>query len=230
MIFKKGMSLIITIVNAGFSQMVVEASKKIGAEGATILSGRGIGKHETTSVLGVQIQPEKEVVLILVRKSFRKDVMKSIVRECDQKTESRALTFCLPVDEIASISHLFKNGTFKKLDEEKLKQEEKCDAEEKEKQTEEVKKEQTEEPKIETKTQEEKTQKPEQKVEEKQDEKVEKKTATKVKKIATKTNNTKAKKAKETKADEKPKKQTKKVVEKTTKSVSKEPKKTKKAN
>lgn len=114
MIFKKGMSLIITIVNSGFSQQVVDASKKAGAEGATILSGRGTSRNETTSVLGVQIQPEKEMVMILVRKSFRKDIMKQIVRACDLTVEGKGLVFCLPVDEVAGVNHMFKNGVFKR--------------------------------------------------------------------------------------------------------------------
>lgn len=106
--FKEQMCLIVTIVATGFATDVVEASKNAGADGATILSGRGTSIHENTKIMGVQIQPEKDVVFSLVKKSIRKKVMKEIVRVCNLNTSGKGITFCLPVDEIAGAPHLFK--------------------------------------------------------------------------------------------------------------------------
>lgn len=58
--------LIVTIVNKGFAQEVVEASKKAGAEGGTILQGRGTGIHEKAKLFNIVIEPEKEVILTLI--------------------------------------------------------------------------------------------------------------------------------------------------------------------
>jgi len=58
--------LIVVIVNKGEAFDVVEASKSMGAEGGTIILGRGTGIHENLKILGVPIEPEKEIVLILV--------------------------------------------------------------------------------------------------------------------------------------------------------------------
>lgn len=106
MIFKQGMSLIVTIVQDGFSAKVLEVSKAVGAEGATVLKGRGVGIHESNSIMGIDIQPGKEIVFILVRKSHRKNIMKEIVRACNLATEGKGMTFCLPVDEVAGANHL----------------------------------------------------------------------------------------------------------------------------
>ncbi len=108
MIFKKEMSLIITVVENGFSTKVIDASKLAGADGATVLQGRGTGIHENSTFMGVGIQPGKDIVLTLVQKSQRKNVMKEIVRACNLSTEGKGLTFCVPVDELAGVNHLLK--------------------------------------------------------------------------------------------------------------------------
>lgn len=52
--------LIVTIVNKGDSWDVVEASKKAGAEGGTIISGRGTGIHENLKILGIPIERKRK--------------------------------------------------------------------------------------------------------------------------------------------------------------------------
>lgn len=122
--FKEAMCLIVTIVAPGFSTDVVMASKNAGADGATILSGRGQSIHENTVLLGVPIQPEKEMVLTLVKKSLRTAVMKEIVKVCNLNTEGKGITFSLPVDEISGAPHLFKK--YQKQKEKEKKEEEKA--------------------------------------------------------------------------------------------------------
>jgi len=106
MFIKQDFGLIITIVNKGFSDPVITAAKNAGAEGATIVSARGMGTHEDEKVLGVAIQPEKELVLILVRRTIRKKVMRDICNACGLNDEGRGMTFSLPVDEVGGIAHL----------------------------------------------------------------------------------------------------------------------------
>ena len=125
MIFKQGMSLIITIVDTGFSANVIDASKKAGADGATIIHARGTSIRESKTFMGVEIQPDKEIVFTLVKKSQRRNIMREIGRECNLQTEGKGISFALPVDEIAGAPHLFKKGNnlFNKqsLKDEKLK-------------------------------------------------------------------------------------------------------------
>lgn len=106
MFIKDNFNLVIAIVSKGFSDQVITASKQAGAEGATIINARGSGVHERDTFLGVAIQPEKEVVMILIRKAIRKKVMREIVKNCSLNDEGRGVVFSLPVDEIGGISHL----------------------------------------------------------------------------------------------------------------------------
>ena len=172
--FKEAMCLIVTIVSPGFSIDVINASKSAGADGATILSGRGTSIHENTVLLGVPIQPEKEMVLILVKKSLRKTVMREIVKTCNLNTEGKGITFALPVDEISGAPHLFKR--YKREQEKKRKEELKATKAKEEKEKKEQKK-QTERSKQEKPIKETKETKPEEKKEDKKPEKIETKKA-----------------------------------------------------
>jgi nitrogen regulatory protein P-II 1 len=58
--------LIVTIVRKGWGEAILEATMAAGAHGGTIIPARGIGKNEQQRVFGIQIEPEKEVVLTLV--------------------------------------------------------------------------------------------------------------------------------------------------------------------
>lgn len=101
--------LIITIVNKGFSDYVVGAAREAGATGATILNGRGTSIHETDKFLGVSIQPEKELVLVLVKKSDRNKIMTEICAKANLNQSEKGLCFSLPVSNLKGITHLLNN-------------------------------------------------------------------------------------------------------------------------
>ncbi|NLP26990.1 MAG: P-II family nitrogen regulator [Clostridiales bacterium] len=56
---------ILTVVDKGNAELVIDAANKAGARGGTIINARGAGTHETTRVFSMDIEPEKEIVLIL---------------------------------------------------------------------------------------------------------------------------------------------------------------------
>lgn len=97
--------LIITVVNRGFADSAVEAAKKAGAQGGTIFYARGTGIHEVEKFFGITIQPEKEVVLNLVKHQLTKQIMHAIVDEAGLGTPGRGLSFALPVEDVVGILH-----------------------------------------------------------------------------------------------------------------------------
>lgn len=98
--------LIITIVNKGDSQKVVESSKKAGADGGTLLFGRGTGIHEHAKLFGITIEPEKEVVLTLVKRDMCERVLDAIVSEADLNKPGKGIAFILEVERVVGINHL----------------------------------------------------------------------------------------------------------------------------
>jgi nitrogen regulatory protein PII len=98
--------LIITIVNKGNCKKVVEASKKAGADGGTLLFGRGTGIHEHAKLFGITIEPEKEVVLTLIRRDICEKVLDAIVSEADLNKPGKGIAFVLEVERVVGINHL----------------------------------------------------------------------------------------------------------------------------
>ena len=111
---KNEFELIITIVNKGFADFVIDASRDAGATGGTILNGRGTGVHENESFLGVNIQPEKEIVVTLVKKENKKTIMQEICDRTKLQEHGKGICFSMPVNKVAGIT-MFKDDEFKKV-------------------------------------------------------------------------------------------------------------------
>jgi len=60
------LKIITCIVERGSAETVVDAAKKAGAKAATIFFARGTGIREKLGLLGIAIQPEKEIIEIAV--------------------------------------------------------------------------------------------------------------------------------------------------------------------
>lgn len=97
--------LIVTIVNKGRAEKVMEAAKKAGAEGGTILHGRGSGVHEKAKLFGIIIEPEKEIILTLVPSDISQTVLDNILKEVDLNKPNKGIAFVLSVDKVAGINH-----------------------------------------------------------------------------------------------------------------------------
>lgn len=97
---KKEYHLIVTIITEGFSEEVMNAAKKAGAGGGTLIRGRSLYQQkDKKEFLGFSIEPEKDVVLIVVDKNKKNDVMNSIIEETGLKTKGGGMTFSLPISD-----------------------------------------------------------------------------------------------------------------------------------
>lgn len=96
--------LIVTIVRKGWGSTVLEASVKAGARGGTVLFGRGVGVHEKEKIFGVSIEPEKEVVLTMVRAAQVDTILGEIVRAAELDAPGHGMAFVLPVHGIVGVA------------------------------------------------------------------------------------------------------------------------------
>lgn len=90
--------LLVCIVNAGFSQNVMEAARAAGARGGTIIRGRGSANPEAEEFFNISIQPDKEVVLILVTSEMKDAVMTAVFKNSGLSTDGQGIAFSLPVE------------------------------------------------------------------------------------------------------------------------------------
>ena len=98
--------LILTIVNRGCSEEVMEAARPAGAKGGTVIYARRVGYEDVQNMLGFTLQPEKEIVAILVPKEQKLPVMQAINKAAGLKTDCRGVLFSVPVDDIMGLQEL----------------------------------------------------------------------------------------------------------------------------
>ena len=97
MAYEVDLQLVVCIVNSGFSEGVMEAAREAGAKGGTIIQGHGTANQISEQLLQIAIEPEKEIVLIVVPSKIKDDVMFSINKKYNLSTQSKGITFSLPV-------------------------------------------------------------------------------------------------------------------------------------
>lgn len=96
--------MVLCIVNTGYSPIVMEAAKEAGARGGTILHGRGTANREAEKLFQIVVQPDKEIVMIIVRNEIRDEVLKAINAKAGLETAGQGIAFSLPVDRAVGIS------------------------------------------------------------------------------------------------------------------------------
>lgn len=89
---------IFCIVNSGYSEAVMDAAKKFGASGGTVLSARGTANKDAESFFGISIQPEKELVMIVVTTALKDKILGALYDEVGLNSPGQGIAFSLPVD------------------------------------------------------------------------------------------------------------------------------------
>lgn len=97
--------LIVVVVERGRASGIMEAARGVGAEGGTILHGRGTGIHEHSTFLGIPIEPEKEILMILAETSITERVLDAVVTAGALNEPGRGIAFVLDVSRVAGICH-----------------------------------------------------------------------------------------------------------------------------
>ena len=100
----KEFEVILSIVNKGFADRAMDAARAAGAKGGTILHGRGTAAPDAEKLFGITIQPEKEIVMILVSGKIRDAVLKALYDAVGTATEARGIAFTLPVEKTVGLS------------------------------------------------------------------------------------------------------------------------------
>lgn len=98
--------LIVVILNEGYADQVMEAARSADATGGTILHAKGTGGEHAEKFFGVSLAEEKDMIYILAPSGKKSAIMKAISQKCGMETPARAVSFSLPVSEVAGIRRL----------------------------------------------------------------------------------------------------------------------------
>jgi len=98
---KDGMyNAIYVVVDKGKAENVIEAANNAGARGGTIINARGSGIHETQKLFSIEIEPEKEKVLIITKTETKNSIVESIKTNLKIEEPGKGIMFVLDVNEV----------------------------------------------------------------------------------------------------------------------------------
>lgn len=94
---------LIIVVNAGFSEEIVDLARKHGAGGATILNARGEGVKRHT-IMGITVDSEKEMVLSVTDGKTAAKIMNAVSEHAGIETPAHGVCFLIPVEKMTGIT------------------------------------------------------------------------------------------------------------------------------
>ena len=80
-------------VKAGHGDEAVDAARKAGARGGTVLKGNRCSTEEASSFLGMIVVPQEQ----------KSAVMQAVTAACGLNTPAHGVTAALPVDEVMGL-------------------------------------------------------------------------------------------------------------------------------
>ncbi len=95
--------LVVCVINAGFTDLVMDAAIEEGASGGTVIHGRGTGNKQIAKTFGITINPNKEIVLIVVDQKIHEKVVAAIYKNAGLDTQGQGIIFTLPLERVAGL-------------------------------------------------------------------------------------------------------------------------------
>ena len=95
-------ALITCIVQRGEADVIVNAAREAGAQGATVNFARGSGVRERLGLLGVAVEVEKEIINIVVSSDQVDYVFEKMYMAGELDTPGRGFIYVTPLEKCAT--------------------------------------------------------------------------------------------------------------------------------
>ena len=96
--------VVFAIVNSGYADDVMDIAREQGVRGGTVLNARGVVKEEAAAFFGITLQQDKEILMMVVEKSIRDNVLNAIYKQMGMAKKARGIAFSLPVSDVAGLA------------------------------------------------------------------------------------------------------------------------------
>lgn len=100
---ESGYQLVTVIVNSGYGDDVMEAARKAGANGGTILSARGTGTEEDVKFFGITLVPEKDMLLIATESSRVDKILEAIGKVSKLNEPGGGIVYCMNIEKFVHL-------------------------------------------------------------------------------------------------------------------------------
>ena len=95
---------IFCIIDAGYSELAMDAAKEAGARGGTVFNAKGTANKEAEQFFHISIQPDKEIIMILVPEDIKDKILHALYHSAGLKTAGHGIAFSLAVDNVVGLS------------------------------------------------------------------------------------------------------------------------------
>lgn len=101
------------VVNRGMAEDVMNIARKSGVQGGTILHGRGTGSEFAAKFFGMEMEPEMELIMILMPSDLIDKVVNDLYQELQLGIPGNGIMFVEPVLDVRGLfdSHLNNKDT-----------------------------------------------------------------------------------------------------------------------
>ena len=98
--------LIMALVDAGETEAVLEAGRRTGATGATIITGcRGEGLEPEKTFLGLRLSGQRDIVMFLVEEHMSRAVLEEIATEgAFEEKSGTGIAFQIAIEDAIGLS------------------------------------------------------------------------------------------------------------------------------
>lgn len=91
------------IVDRQEGHRAVQIAQENGARGATLVHGRGSAEKVKSILMNMNIEAEKDIVIMLVKKDLLKPIKEAIYNEMNLGEENKGIIYSLPVMEVRGL-------------------------------------------------------------------------------------------------------------------------------
>ncbi len=99
-----GFDIVAVVMERGYTNVAMDAARRAGARGGTVISARGIAENEVKRFFGIEIQAEKEIVFLVVKNSEKQQVMTALMKAVGMKTRSHGIVLSMPLSSAIGLA------------------------------------------------------------------------------------------------------------------------------
>ncbi|MBU0680979.1 MAG: P-II family nitrogen regulator [Proteobacteria bacterium] len=95
--------VIIASVKTDICDKVVDAGKKAGATGATIIPARGTGLHEAKTFFGLSLEAQTDIIMFLIEEHITQSILDAIGEAGEFHKPGTGIAFVMPVEQVIGL-------------------------------------------------------------------------------------------------------------------------------
>ena len=95
--------LILSSVKVDITDGIVDAAKKAGATGATIIPARGTSVHEAKTFFGLSLEVQTDIIMLLVEEHLVMKILDTIKEAGEFHKPGTGIAFVVPVEHVVGL-------------------------------------------------------------------------------------------------------------------------------